>query len=69
MKNKIKYWETAYPAGEVTKQEILRSLMRGMPMPPMVKPTLYAASTLTGSKNCLTVKSLSIENQLEQTRA
>jgi hypothetical protein len=25
MKNKIKYWETAYPAGEVTKQEILRS--------------------------------------------
>ena len=26
MKNKIRYWETAYPAGEVTKQEILRSL-------------------------------------------
>ena len=25
MKNKIRYWETAYPAGEVTKQEILRS--------------------------------------------
>ena len=25
MKNKIKYWETAYPAGEATKQEILRS--------------------------------------------
>lgn len=25
MKNKIGYWETAYPAGEVTKQEILRS--------------------------------------------
>ena len=35
--------------------------MRGMPMPPMVILTLYAASTLTGSKNCLTVKSLSIE--------
>ena len=56
MKNKIKYWETAYPAGEVTKQEILRSLMRGMPMPPMVKPTLYAASTLTGSKKLLDCK-------------
>ena len=25
MKNKIRYWETAYPAGEVTKGEILRS--------------------------------------------
>lgn len=25
MKNKIKYWETAYPAGEATKQEILLS--------------------------------------------
>lgn len=25
MKNKIKYWETAYLAGEATKQEILRS--------------------------------------------
>ena len=25
MKNKIRYWETAYPEGEVTKQEILRS--------------------------------------------
>lgn len=25
MKNKIRYWETAYPAGEATKQEILRS--------------------------------------------
>ena len=25
MKNKIRYWETAYPADEVTKQEILRS--------------------------------------------
>ncbi len=35
--------------------------MRGMPMPPMVILTLYAASTLTGSKNCLTVKFLSIE--------
>ena len=25
MKNKIRYWETAYPAGEATKQEILLS--------------------------------------------
>lgn len=25
MKQKIKYWESAYPAGEVTKEEILRS--------------------------------------------
>ena len=61
MKNKIRYWETAYPAGEVTKQEILRSFDAWDAMPPMVILTLYAASTLTGSKNCLTVKSLSIE--------
>ena len=58
MKNKIRYWETAYPAGEVTKQEILRSFDA---WDAHVILTLYAASTLTGSKNCLTVKSLSIE--------
>lgn len=61
MKNKIKYWETAYPAGEATKQETCGALMRGMPTPPTAILILCAGSTRTGSKNCLSAKSLSIE--------
>lgn len=61
MQNSKKLFGAKTPAGMAKATSALFGSMRGMPMPPMVILTLYAASTLTGSKNCLTVKSLSIE--------